>query len=335
MKAPMLEGPGSVSGAPHLPPGFTDTFVSRYVDTGDVRLHAVTSGRGPALLLLAGWPQSWYAWRLLMPALAADFQVVAVDPRGVGLSDKPQDGYDTGTLAADMVALMAALGHQRFSMVGHDIGMWTGYALAADHPERLGRLAVAEAAIPGLSPSPPLFHGTQANDRLWHFAFNRLAELNELLIQGKERIFFGYQFATKAVRKLPDHAVEHYVGPLAADPDALRASFAFYRALDTTIAQNQRRKARRLTIPVLAIAGAGNSGDLVEKTMRLAADDVESVIIPDCGHYPAEEAPEEMLAALKPFLTAHRFDAIGGERVPNCSPVWPPSATRSTGGSPT
>ncbi|WP_206681667.1 alpha/beta fold hydrolase [Actinomadura sp. J1-007] len=218
MKASMVEGPGSVSGAPHLPPGFTDTFTSRYVDTGDVRLHAVTGGQGPALLLLAGWPQSWYAWRLIMPALAADFQVVAVDPRGVGLSDKPRDGYDTGTLAADMVALMAALGHRRFSMVGHDVGMWTGYALAADHPERLERLAVAEAAIPGLSPSPPLFHGTQANDRLWHFAFNRLSELNELLIQGKERVFFGHQFATKAVRKLPDHAVEHYVGPSPPTP---------------------------------------------------------------------------------------------------------------------
>ncbi|MFE6281109.1 alpha/beta fold hydrolase [Streptomyces sp. NPDC057877] len=305
MNAPLPEGPGSVTGAPHLPPGFTDTFTSRYVDTGDVRLHAVTGGRGPALLLLAGWPQSWYAWRLLMPALAADFRVVAVDPRGVGLSDKPRHGYDTGTLAADMVALMAALGHQRFSMVGHDVGMWTGYALAADHPERLDRLAVAEAAVPGLSPSPPLLpDDARANDRLWHFTFNRLAELNELLVQGRERVFFGHQFATKAVRKLPDHAVEHYVGPLASDPDALRASFAFYRALDTTIAQNQRRRARRLTVPVLAIAGAGNSGDLVEKTMRLAADDVESVVIPGCGHYPAEEAPEEMLAALQPFLTS-------------------------------
>ncbi|MFF4621779.1 alpha/beta fold hydrolase [Nonomuraea jabiensis] len=122
-------------------------------------------------------------------------------------------------------------------------------------------------------------------------------------------------------------------GPCAKsskDFTGLRAGFAFYRALDTTIAQNQRREARRLAIPVLAIAGANNSGDLVEKTMRLAADDGESVIIPDCDHCPAEEAPEEMLAALKPFLTAHRLDAIREERVPNCSPGRPPSATRST-----
>ena len=86
------EGPGSVSGAPNLPAGFTDTFTSRYIDTGELRLHAVTGGYGPPLLLVHGWPQTWYAWRLVMPALARDFQVVAVDQRGVRLSGKPKDG---------------------------------------------------------------------------------------------------------------------------------------------------------------------------------------------------------------------------------------------------
>jgi len=100
------EGPGSVSGAPNLPAGFTDTFASRYVDTGELRLHAVTGGDGPPLLVVHGWPQTWYAWRILMPALALDFSVVAVDQRGIGLSDKPQDGYDTATLASDLMALM-------------------------------------------------------------------------------------------------------------------------------------------------------------------------------------------------------------------------------------
>jgi pimeloyl-ACP methyl ester carboxylesterase len=87
---PTPEGPGSVSGAPNLPHGFTDTFTSRYVDTGDVRLHAVVGGDGPPLLLIHGWPGSWYYWRLVMPALARDFQVIAVDQRGIGLSDKPR-----------------------------------------------------------------------------------------------------------------------------------------------------------------------------------------------------------------------------------------------------
>src|SRR5919197_4727934 len=109
------EGPGSVSGAPNLPEGFSDTFTSVYIDTRDVRLHAVIGGQGPPLLLVHGWPQTWYAWRLVMPALARDFEVVAVDQRGIGLSDKPQDGYDTGTLAGDLGALMEGLGHPRFA----------------------------------------------------------------------------------------------------------------------------------------------------------------------------------------------------------------------------
>src|SRR5215468_465331 len=157
---PIPEGPGSVSGAPSLPDGFAGTFTSRYVDTGGLRQHVVTGGEGPPLLLLHGWPQTWYTWRLVMPALARDFFVVAPDQRGCGLSGKPEDGYDTATLAGDLVALMGALGHRRFAVAGHDTGMWIGYALAADHPDRIARLAVAEAAKPGVSPSPPLFGST-------------------------------------------------------------------------------------------------------------------------------------------------------------------------------
>lgn len=303
-----LQGPGSLAHAPHLPAGVADVFTSQYLQAGEVRLHAVTGGDGPPLLLLGGWPQTWYAWRLLLPALARDYSVVAVDPRGVGLSDKPHTGYDTGTLAADMVALMGELGHQRFAMVGHDIGMWTGYALAADHPDHLERLAVAEAAIPGLSPSPPLFGDSGTNDRLWHFGFNRLAQLNEQLVSGREHLFFGQQFASKAAgpTAIPDHAVNVYVDALTASPDALRASFEPYRALDTTIEQNHQRKDTLLALPVLTIAGAQCSGQLVENTMRLAATDVTSLVLPDCGHYPAEEAPEAMLGALTEFLAPYR-----------------------------
>jgi pimeloyl-ACP methyl ester carboxylesterase len=304
-RLPTPEGPGSVSGAPHLPAGFTGTFTSRYIDTGDLRQHVVTGGGGPPLLLVHGWPQTWYAWRLLMPGLARHFQVIAPDQRGTGLSGKPQDGYDTGTLAADLAALMDALGHQRFAMAGHDTGMWIGYALAADHPDRLDRLAVAETPLPGVSPSPPLFGSTQANDRLWHFAFNRLAEVNEQLVKGREHVYFGFQFG-KAAKKLPGYAVKYYVDTLANDPEALRGNFAAYRALDTTIAQNERRKTRRLTLPVLAIGGAEGIGEGARNTMKLAADDVQSLVIPGCGHYCLEEAPEEVLAALTTFLAPYR-----------------------------
>jgi len=141
--------------------------------------------------------------------------------------------------------------------------------------------------------------------RLWHFAFNRLAEVNERLVQGREDVHFGFQFA-KAAKTLPDYAVRYYVGTLAADPAALRGSFAAYRALDATIAQNQQRKTRQLTLPVLAGGGAAGLREGAANTMKLAADDVQSVVIPGCGHYCLEEAPEEILAALTAFLAPYR-----------------------------
>src|SRR6266540_1876314 len=303
-RLPTPEGPGSVSGAPQLAEGFTDTFTSRYVDTGELRLHAVTGGDGPPLLLVHGWPQTWYQWRMVMPALARDFQVVAVDQRGIGLSDKPQDGYDAGTLAGDLVALMDALGHQRFALVGFDTGMLISYALAADHPDRLARLVVGEAPLPGVSPPFPLILPPQLNDRLWHLAFNQLVKVNEQLVTGREAIFFGAEYAASAgTKKLPDDTVRYYVDILAADPDALHGSFQLYRAFPTTIAQNQQRKTRRLTLPVLAIGGAESSGDMVGATMRLTADDVQGLVIPGCGHWVAEQAPEELLAARLPPVT--------------------------------
>jgi pimeloyl-ACP methyl ester carboxylesterase len=300
------EGPGSVAGAPHLLEGFTDTFTSRYVDADGLRQHVVTGGEGPPLLLVHGWPQTWYSWRLVMPVLARDFTVIAPDQRGCGLSGKPPGRYDTGTLAGDLVTLMDALGHERFAMAGHDTGMWIGYALAADHPDRVACLAVAETPLPGVSPSPPLFASAHVNDRLWHFAFNRLAEVNEQLVAGREDVYFGWQFASKAAQPLPGYAVRHYIDNLAADPDALHGSFAIYRALDITIAQNQQRKERRLRMPVLAIGGAESLGDQVAATMKLAADDVQALAIPGCGHHPAEETPEATLMALTAFLASYR-----------------------------
>jgi len=298
----------SIVEAPNLPKGFTDTFTSRHIDTGDVRLHAVVGGEGPPLLLIHGWPQTWYAWRMVMPTLAEDFEVIAVDQRGIGLSDKPKDGYDTATHANDLVTLMEALGHERFAVYGTDVGMPIAYALAADHPDRVDRLVVSEAPLPGISPSPPLFLPPPLNARLWHLAFNQLpAEVNEALVRGREEIFFGAEFdASAGTKKLPEEAVRYYIDTLASDPEALRGSFEFYRAIPASSAQNAERMNRRLTMPVLAIGGAESGMEGVEATMKLVADDVQGVVLPGAAHWVAEQAPEELLAALTEFLAPHK-----------------------------
>ena len=298
------EGLGAVSGAPNLPAGFVDTFTSRYVDTGELRLHAVIGGEGPPLLLVHGWPQTWYQYRLVMPALARDFTVVAVDQRGIGLSDKPEGGYDIGTLAADLVALMDALGHERFALIGFDTGMFIANALAADYPDRLDRMVVGEAFVPGVTPSPPLFLPGPLNQRFWHLAFNRLPTVNEQLVRGREDIFFGAEYAAWAGTPLPDEVVKYYVDRIVSDPEALRGSFELYRALD--FEPSQERNTRRLTMPVLVIGGTESLGEAATDTMRLIADDVQSVVIPGSGHWLAEEAPDAFLAALTAFLAPYR-----------------------------
>ena len=306
VSVPAPGDPGSVSGAPNLPPGFADMFTSRYVEAGDVRLHAVIGGDGPPLLLIHGWPGSWYYWRLAMPALARDFEVIAVDQRGIGLSEKPEDGYDAGTLADDLVALMDALGHERFAVVGVDTGMLIGYALAADHPDRVARAALGEAPLPGITPPTPLVLPDAIKARLWHIPFNQQEKVNEQLVSGREEIFFGAEFAASAgTQKLPDETVRYYVDGLS-DPDALHGSFQMYRAFGTTTAQNLERKTRRLAMPVLAMGGAESVGTMAADTMKLVADDVETLVIPGTGHWLAEQAPDELVRALSRFLAPYR-----------------------------
>src|SRR5207253_1903915 len=122
-------------------------------------------------------------------------------------------------------------GHHRFALVGHDTGFAISYAMCADHPGRVDRVAVADIpGSPGAAPSPPLFLPGPINDRVWHIPFNRMDKLNEQLVRGREDVFFGWEFDA-AARKLPVDAVDYYVRILS-DADALRGSFGFYRALD-------------------------------------------------------------------------------------------------------
>jgi pimeloyl-ACP methyl ester carboxylesterase len=265
----------------------------------------VIGGDGPPLLLIHGWPESWYSWRLVMPALAREFQVIAVDQRGIGLSDKPQEGYDTATLANDLVGLMDALGHEQFAVVGVDTGMMIGYALAADHPDRVARVALGEAPLPGITPLPLILPDPLV-DRLWHIPFNQLKETNEQLVRGREEIFFGAEFSASAgTKKLPDYAVQYYVDGLSSRK-TLHASFQLYRALGATAKQNAVRKTRRLPMPVLGMGGAESSGSLAADTLKAIADDVQTLVIPDTGHWLAEQAPKQMIAALTEFLTPYR-----------------------------
>lgn len=308
---PNIKGFGSVHGVPSLPPGFDDVFESYRVPTGEIELHAVIGGEGPPLLLLGGWPQSWYIWRDVMLPLAERFTLVVPDPRGLGISDKPEEGYDKGTLGRDLFGLMTALGHERFALVGHDCGMWVGYAMAADQPERIARIALGEAIIPGVAVSPPLISDDrQLSDFLWHNNFCRVRGINEALVVGREEIFFDYQFTKIPVpNPIPADIRAFYIDLIKRDRRTLRASFDYYRAIDDDIPANRERMKTRLTMPVLGFAGELACAGAVEEQLRQVADDVRCTIIPECGHFVPEETPDALLALLRPFLEPYRTHA--------------------------
>jgi pimeloyl-ACP methyl ester carboxylesterase len=186
------------------PIAFWNAFHHATATVNGVRLHYVEGGSGTPVLLLPGWPQSWYAWRLVMPMLAAaGRRVIALDPRGSGDSDRPYSGYDMKTVAAEIhgfVDLFGLVGDRKLDVVGHDIGTWIGYAYAADWANDVERLVIFDAALPGITPPPPAgIPSAEQNVKTWHFAFNRLDDLPETLIRGHEREFLTWLFQAKAV----------------------------------------------------------------------------------------------------------------------------------------
>ncbi|ABB13201.1 alpha/beta fold hydrolase [Burkholderia lata] len=280
-------------------------FAHQYVRIDGQRIHCVTAGAGTPVLLIPGWPQTWYAWRHVMQALAArGFMAIAVDPPGTGYSDRPQAGYDTGHTAATLHRVMVQLGFDVYQVAGHDVGMWVAYALASDRPEAVKSLALTEAVIPGLAPAPSIFAPPEENIFLWHFMFNQLADLPETLIAGRERAYLEFMFNRWSFRR-DCVAIDVYIDAYSA-PGGLRGGFAYYRAIPETIRQNQARAQRKLTMPVLAIGAEHATGDAPLVTMRDNATDLQGAVVPDCGHFIMEEAPDAFIGHLLPFLERSR-----------------------------
>ena len=276
-------------------------FQHHYADVAGQRIHYVTAGKGEPVLLIPGWPQTWYAWRYVMSALAAKgYMAIAVDPPGTGYSDRPGSGYDTGAVATTLHTMMKQLGHTNYSVVGHDIGMWVGYALAADYPADIKKIALTEAVIPGLAPAPSIFVEPEDNIFLWHFMFNQVQDLPEMLTAGKEQEYLNFIFDHWSYRR-DRVAAQTYIDAYSS-PGGLRAGFAYYRAIPLTISQNKRRAEKKLMMPVLAIGADHATRDAPQQTLQGRAVNLQGVMLSECGHFVTEECPEQLMAALLPFL---------------------------------
>ncbi len=274
----------------------------RYADLGDVRLHYVTAGTGFPVVLLHGWPQTWYEWRHIIPALAQQYRVIAPDLRGLGDSSRPADGFDKKTVGNDIWRLVRdRLGIESFHLVGHDWGGPTAYAIAAAHPDAVRSLSILDVAIPG-DGSPDISQG----GRRWHHAFHQTPDLPEALIAGREDIYFGWFYRNYGHRPdaIPDADIAEYLRTYR-EPGALRAGFAYYRNISRDIADNEAIAARfKLPMPVLALGGDsawGRRMEVVESLRRLAVD-VRGGVVENCGHWMPEEQPEELLRRLQEFF---------------------------------
>jgi pimeloyl-ACP methyl ester carboxylesterase len=283
---------------------FNALFIPRSVPAKGIELHTLQGGAGPLLVLASGWPQSPHTWRKVMPALAQHFRVVAFDPPSLGDSPAPMGGYDLINIAAHIDPLLDSLGAQDCLLVGHDIGAWIGYTFAAQRPERVRRLALIDAAIPGLAPPETYRPSPETMHRSWHFAFNFLPELPEMLIGGREREFLSWLFRSKSVdwtRAFDDDAIEEYTRIYAA-PGAWTGGLGYYRAIFESMAQNRTSAATPLPMPVLAVGGDHGLGAVMEQSLKGTAADLTGAVVADCGHYVPEEQPRALLDVLLPFL---------------------------------
>ncbi|WP_037366697.1 alpha/beta fold hydrolase [Amycolatopsis orientalis] len=289
---------------PDLPLPDLPGFAHRWVDG----IHAVEGGQpaGPALVLLAGFPQTWWAWRKAMPGLAERFRVLAIDLPGQGHSERPHDSYDTHTVASRVQAAVTALGVPKYWLAAHDIGAWVAFSLALQHEDRLHGVALLDAGIPGITLPESVPTDPERAWKTWHFAFHLVADLPETLLTGRERDYVDWFLNAKSLTPFDRADTDHYAAALAAE-GGLRASLAYYRDAAESARRNRAALERQhLTVPVLGISSSHGSIPDMAASLGAWAGRATGVVIPDAGHFIPDEQPDAVVAALTEFIAAAR-----------------------------
>ena len=281
-------------------------FEHRFETVDGIRLHYVEGGRadGETVVLLAGFPQSWYAWKKVMPLLGERYRVIAPDLPGQGDSDRPLEGYDTQTVATVIARLLKQLEVNDYHLIAHDVGAWVAYPLAAMFADSVKRLVLLDAGIPGITLPDSLPIASDKAWRMWHFAFHRVADLPEAMISGKERIYLDWFLRRKAANPeaFSEADLDEYERVFVKD-GGIRAGLAFYRAISRSADQNRALQAQgKLKMPVLAVSADQGSIPDMAAPLRAFADDVTGVTIAHSGHFIAEEQPLALAQALIRFV---------------------------------
>jgi len=284
------------------------TFSHQMASVNGIQMHYVIGGHGDPVVLLHGWPQTWYAWHNVMPALAKNYTVIAPDLRGLGDSSKPSSGYDAKTTAEDIYQLVSQLGFNKIYLVGHDLGALPAYAYAAVHPNNVSKLVLMELTFPGYT--PPSIPG---NPGRWWVAFHQVPDMPEALVQGKEREYLSYFFKGLAYNPsaITQSDIDEFVSHYSA-PGGMRAGFEYYKALPQDAKEIKELSASsKLPMPVLALSGdiypilggdlPGSSTFNSIQNLSLATN-LQGIIVPLSGHWIAEEQPQFFIKQLANFF---------------------------------
>lgn len=262
------------------------------------RLHVVSrnvsSDSATVLMLLHGWPQTWWEWRTLLELLPSDYFVICPDLRGCGDSDKPTVGYDALSLAADQFAILDYFGVEKVAVAGHDLGGPVAYAMAATRPDRVSHLAMVEAPLFGIGDT-----GASPETQYWHMLFHQASDIPELLVSGREEAYLSWFYRTFAFQKdaIGEEDLRRYAKSYSA-PGGLRGGFAHYRAIPQSKDQIVELSKTRLTQPVLALGGEACLGPLVKVLADQVAVNVTGGIVEKCGHWIPEERPDYLAEQL-------------------------------------
>lgn len=276
-------------------------FSNGYADVNGIRLHYVEGGAGEPLLLLPGWPQTWWAYHSVMPLLAGSYRVIAVDIRGMGSSSKPASGYEKKNMAADVLALITQLGLKKIHIAGHDIGAHVAYSFAANYPAATEKLLLLDTPHPdeGMYHLPMLPMKNSTHVYPWWLAFNQVRTLPEQLLLGRIHYLHDHVFKQVALDDTAITAFDRAVYAHAYDsPESIRAGNAWYQAFPADI--EDIRQYTPLTMPVAGIGGSGFG--LLQFSLPTLAPDLKLCHIADCGHFIMEEKPMDTVACIKDFI---------------------------------
>ena len=284
-------------------------FANGYANVNGTRLHYVYGGEGTPIVLLPGWPETWWQYHKIMPALAETHRVIVIDLRGMGSSAKPTGGYDKKTMAKDIRELLVSLGYDKVGMAGHDIGAMVAFSFAANFPDATPKLALLDVPHPDefFTQMPLLPQLGTFGDKIdaehpgypWWFAFHQVKGLPEQLVAGRQKIYLDWMFDYLTLDSNSISAADRAIYQAAyASRDALRAGDAWYQAFTQDVLD--MKSYARLSMPVLGLGSTGYGW--LKASLPPKAADFHLVKVENSGHFMAEEQPEFVAKALLLFF---------------------------------